>query len=133
MMRLSETSSAPTCLPRQAARSRVAIGRSMKYCCGVGRTAARRTSTRGVGRADASMGPAYPAGQAATRAHLRVDHLGTTTTSPYTHGACQAVSHGAPRRLAGLSGGRLASALIAAAALVGEPNRSGDRRARAPA
>src|SRR5919109_5535811 len=43
MMRWSATSTAPTCRPRHTARSRVATARSMKYCSGVGRTAALRT------------------------------------------------------------------------------------------
>src|SRR5512132_3350828 len=58
MIRWSETSTAPTWRPRQAARSRVATARSMKYCSGVGRIAARRASARsavGVG----SMPAAY--------------------------------------------------------------------------
>src|SRR5690242_600945 len=43
MMRWSATSTAPTWRPRHTARSRVATASSMKYCSGVGRTAALRT------------------------------------------------------------------------------------------
>src|SRR5438552_2298472 len=56
MMRWSATSTAPTWRPRQTARSRVATARSMKYCSGVGRTAALRT----LGSA---MAPPYRAGR----------------------------------------------------------------------
>src|SRR6185437_2473226 len=54
MMRWSATSTAPTWRPRQTARSRVATARSMKYCSGLGRTAALRTF-------GSAMGPPYRA------------------------------------------------------------------------
>src|SRR5919206_3793100 len=44
MIRFPDTRIAPTCRRRHAARSRVATARSMKYCSGVGRVAARRAS-----------------------------------------------------------------------------------------
>src|SRR4249919_729027 len=68
MIRWSETSTAPTWRPRHAARSRVATARSMKYCSGVGRTAARRASARSaVGIGVGSMPAAYRGADAGVR------------------------------------------------------------------
>src|SRR3954469_20677637 len=53
MIRPSLTRMAPTWRRRHAARSRVATASSMKYCSGVGRSAARRVFTCAAGRRSA--------------------------------------------------------------------------------
>src|SRR6185437_2685187 len=82
MMRWSATSTAPTWRPRHTARSRVATASSMKYCSGVGRTAALRTLRSAMGppyraarRTERSAGALTQAERAGELARGRLVHL----------------------------------------------------------